>query len=180
MRNEHESGPVFLPGMGGRKRLLIDGYNLTGIQHPDLERERDSLLGLLREYRKRTGHEITVVFDGWGGSSSSESRMVLGGLNVIYSRIGEKADTVIKNILQKDAGIILVSSDRELQKAAWAHGSVAVSSGLFAKKLLPDESGDGQEPGEEDEEEYMSPRRAGNPRQPSKRQKALERALKGL
>ncbi len=134
----------------------------------------------LRFYRERKGHEITVVFDGWGGSSHLESRSVLGGLNVIYSRIGEKADAVIKRMLEKESGIILVSSDRELQNAAWAHGSVAVSSALFTKKLFLFSDGSGAEGEPEEDDDSFSTRRTGNPRQPSKRQKALERALKGL
>ncbi len=168
--------------MGGQKRILIDGYNLTGVQHPDLQKEREALLELLRAYRKRTGHEITVVFDGWGGSSHIESRMVLGGLSVIYSRTGEKADSVIKKALEKESGIILVSSDRELQDAAWAHGSVAVSSELFERKLHAGGGAGQRETKDGDEEGVfdLPTRRGGNPRQPSKRQKALERALKGL
>ncbi len=168
--------------MGGRKRLLIDGYNITGIQHPDLQKEREALLEVLRAYRQRTGHEITVVFDGWGNSSHVESRMVLGGLNVVYSRTGEKADSVIKRMLEKESGIILVSSDRELQNAAWSHGSVAVSSELFERKLHSGGGTGKRETENGDEEDMLHPhaRRGGNPRQPSKRQKALERALKEL
>ena len=162
-----------------QQKLLIDGYNLTGLQHPDLGEEREALLERLRIYRQRTGHDITVVFDGWGGMSHLESRSVLGGLSVIYSRIGEKADVVIKRMLEKESGLILVSSDRELQNAAWTHGSTAVSSGLFTRKLFQQDSGE-QGPEEDEEEDELLPRRTGNPRQPSKRQKALTRALKRL
>lgn len=171
-------------------RLLIDGYNLIGVQHPDLEKERAKMLGLLQAYRKNTGHELTVVFDGWRDGSHLESRLNQGGVNVIYSRLGEKADLVIKKILEKETGLILISSDRELQGAAWAHDSVAVSSGLFEKKLLSAGSGPlpealkDQEAFEEEEDEdslYSSnPGRTGNGRQVSKRQRALERALKRL
>ncbi|MDA8091832.1 MAG: NYN domain-containing protein [Nitrospiraceae bacterium] len=165
-------------------RLLIDGYNLIGIQHANLEKKRGELVGLLQAYRNNTGNEVTVVFDGWKNSASHlESRTVTGGIKVVYSRLGEKADSVIKKILEKETGIILVSSDRELQNWAWSRGSVAVSSELFETKLLSgrEKGPEKQDEYEEDEDDFSSQsRKTGNPRQPSKRQKALERALKRL
>ena len=53
-------------------------------------------MNALIEYRKGKSHDITVVFDGWKTGEARESQSATGGIKVIYSRIGEKADSVIK------------------------------------------------------------------------------------
>lgn len=158
--------------------IIIDGYNLIGIQHRDLEKQREILINSLIEYRKRKSHDITVVFDGWKTGEARESRFATGGIKVIYSRIGEKADSVIKRIISSERREwIVVTSDREIAGHAWASGSVPVPAEDFLKaterkmSYLSDE---------EDEEDYDEPQRKGNPRKPSKKEKALKRALSKL
>jgi uncharacterized protein len=106
--------------------------------------------------------------------------MITGGVTVIYSRLGETADLVIKRILGKEQKEwIVVSSDRDIAAYAWSHGSVAVPAAEFDKvlrKASASFSGD-YEP--LDEYEGM-PDRKGNPRRPSKKEKALLRAMKKL
>ncbi len=123
-----------------------------------------------------------MVFDGWRSGSHLETRTTQGGLRIIYSRLGEKADSVIKKLLEEAPGSILVSSDRELVSHAWGHGSVPVDSGVFLIKIEKAEMARGGfEMDENEEEEDEAPQiRKGSPRRPSKRQKALERALKRL
>ncbi|MBU4321109.1 MAG: NYN domain-containing protein, partial [Nitrospinae bacterium] len=53
--------------------IIIDGYNLIGIHHKDLESQRQRLVERLAEYKKIKGHYITVVFDGWKSGSGEES-----------------------------------------------------------------------------------------------------------
>ncbi|MDA8169021.1 MAG: NYN domain-containing protein [Nitrospiraceae bacterium] len=159
-----------------RARLLIDGYNITGTSHKNLEKERLELTERLIEYRKRTGNEVCVVFDGWGGRSHEETREVRGGVNIIYSRIMEKADEVIKRMLEKTEGMILVSSDRELADYAWGHGSVPVASGLFYDRLLSG-GGDPEEEWEEDDAPVFKGR---GKNALSRREKAVQRALRRL
>ena len=158
--------------------VIIDGYNLIGVHHKDLEKEREILINSLIEYKRGKGHDITVVFDGWKTGEARESRYVTGGIRVIYSRIGEKADSVIKRIISSDRREwIVVTSDREIADHAWASGSVPLPADDFLKAterrtsaFLP----------EDNEEEYNEPRRKGNPRKPSKKEKALKRALSKL
>jgi hypothetical protein len=93
--------------------IIIDGYNLIGIEHNDLNRQREKLIRLLIEYKKIKGHEITVVFDGWKSGSGKEEQSTTGGVRVIYSRLAEKADAVIKRIISKERKEwIVISSDR--------------------------------------------------------------------
>ncbi|MEC4685874.1 MAG: NYN domain-containing protein [Nitrospirota bacterium] len=173
--------------------MIIDGYNLIGIQHRDLESERNELVKRLIRYRGVLGHDITVVFDGHGGVSSRETVRVDGGVRIIFSRIAKKADDVIKEMLVREKKFfIVVSSDRDVADFTWAHGSVPVGSADFLGKLsralrekefaggedMMDEL-TGKMPGDEDEEDEWSVRK-GSSHRLSKRQKAVTRALNKL
>ncbi|MEC4677089.1 MAG: NYN domain-containing protein [Nitrospirota bacterium] len=163
--------------------IIVDGYNLTGTSHGDLAGQRESLVSLLIRYKKIRGHDITVVFDGWQSGGGREVSLTTGGVKVIYSRLGEKADYVIKRIIRLEKKEwIVISSDREIMAAAWACGSVPVSSDKFlsiiekTEKSLHDEYGRESE----EEEDYGPVHRKGNPRQPSKKDRALARTLEKL
>jgi predicted RNA-binding protein with PIN domain len=143
--------------------LIIDGYNLIR-QSPwlslldarDLEEGREALLQALSGYRRRRPqHKITVVFDGWQGGALRESRDLCHGIGVIYSRRGERADEVIKRFLTREGhGVVMVSSDRELQDFAEKKGATWVAAGQFEIQYLRDASTGG----EEDREEVPVPR----------------------
>jgi predicted RNA-binding protein with PIN domain len=159
--------------------IIIDGYNLIGIHHKDLEKQRQLFIDSLIEYRNRKGHDITVVFDGWKTGGRLENQSVVGRIKVIYSRVGDNADSVIKRILTSQRREwIVVSSDRDIANHAWASGSIPISADIFLDTL---EKKDKPHPYDDfDEEEYREPQRKGNPRKLSKRQKAIARALSKL
>ncbi len=105
--------------------------------------------------------------------------MTTGGVKVIYSRLGEKADYVIKRIIrQEKKEWIVISSDREIMAAAWSCGSGPIPSEKFLSIIeKTGESlygGYGREPEEEDDGPVH---RKGNPRQLSKKDRALTRTL---
>lgn len=138
------------------------------------------LIDALIEYGKRKSHDLTVVFDGWRTGQGQESRTVIGGVKVIYSRIGDKADSVIKRMISAERREwIVVTSDREIADHAWSTGSIPVSSDDFLSALSTKDLS-GIEDEDEDEEEYIEPRRKGSPRQLSKKEKAIKRALSKL
>jgi predicted RNA-binding protein with PIN domain len=137
------------------------------------------LIDSLIEYKKKKGHDITVVFDGWKTGEAQENHLVIGRIKVIYSRIGEKADSVIKRIISSDRREwIVVTSDREIANHAWASNSIPISSEDFLKTIERDNPSCFDE--EESEEEYIKPRRKGNPRKLSKKETAVRRALSKL
>ncbi len=133
---------------------------------------------MLIEYKRKKGHDITLVFDGWRSGSGQESQIVTGGIKIIYSRIGDTADTVIKRIITKEKREwIIITSDRSIADFAWHSGSIPVSSDDFYQALFKSE----EEYNEEEEiYEYKNVNRKGNPRQLSKKEKAIRRALKKL
>lgn len=116
--------------------ILIDGYNLIGIAHKDLEKERNSLIQKLYEYAEIKEHKVTVVFDGWKNGQREESKSKSGNVTVIYSRIGDTADHVIKKIISSSSQPwIVVSSDREISIFASGKNLVSISSDEFESKL---------------------------------------------
>jgi hypothetical protein len=72
---------------------------------------------------------------------------------------------------------IVVTSDRDIARHAWASGSIPVPSEDFLRAI---ERKAGFSPGDEVEEDYSEPQRKGNPWKLSKKEKALKRALSKL
>lgn len=119
--------------------IIIDGYNL--IRQSDrlrraekftLEEGRHSLIRFLVPYRERKGHRLTVVFDGWDGGSFHEERDREGGIDIIYSRKGEKADDLIKRMAERSGDeLVVVTSDRDIGHFVERCGGTVVTSQTF-------------------------------------------------
>lgn len=137
------------------------------------------LIKSLGEYRQRKGHDITVVFDGWKAGEGREMGMVIGGVRVIYSPIGEKADEVIKRIISSvKREWIVVSSDKDIADHAWASDSIPLTCEEFLRALQKIQTF--PRDGENDDDRVAHSRRKGNQRQLSKKKKAVARALSKL
>ncbi len=166
--------------MIGISSILIDGYNLIGIYHDNLSRQRENIINFLIKYKKIKGHDITIVFDGWKTGSHKEEYFAIGGINVIYSRLGEKADTIIKRIISREKReFIVISSDRDIMAYSWSCGSVPVSSNKFLSII---ENAGKSLSGKYEllEGDDHVKHKKGNPRHPSKKEKALIRVLRKL
>jgi len=187
--------PVWRPGVTERNsmaNILIDGYNLIGIAHRDFEKARQDLILQLDRYASRKMHSITVVFDGWKNGQAAETKKRLGDVTVIYSSLGEKADSVIKNMLSSAIKPwIVVSSDREVYDFARKKYFVALKADEFAGKLFSalatceDDKEeilyDDYENGDKDEDFDPQPAgKKGNPNKLSKEDKRKIEALKKL
>lgn len=109
-----------------------------------------------------------------------ESQSIIGGIKVIYSRLGEKADFAIKRIVSSDRRQwIVVTSDRDIASHAWALGSVPISSEDFLKAIEKKQT-EKEVFYEDDDEEYGRPTRKGNPKRLSKKEKAIKKILSKL
>jgi hypothetical protein len=165
--------------------LLIDGYNLlhvnrslTQLNGIQLQWERDRLIHQLSTYQKLKPCDITVVFDGWQGGWSTEKRERKKGIDLIFSKLGEKADEVIKRLVkEKGSGIIVITSDREVSKFAEKMDVAVISSGQFKEKIEQSEFNVDKII---EEEEGGSLKRKGPSRKLSKREKRVKIALKKL
>jgi predicted RNA-binding protein with PIN domain len=167
--------------------LIIDGYNLLHSSHSltrlnsvQLRWERDRLIDQLSAYLKLKPFRITVVFDGWLGGWAAEKRESKRGVEVIYSRLGEKADEVIKRLVrEKGSGAIVITSDRDISKFAERIGAAVIPSEQFQEKL---EVSSCRVEGclEEDEEEEKGTKKKGLSRRLSKKERRARAALKKL
>jgi len=139
--------------------LIIDGYNLlhvdcslTHFNSIQLQWERERLIDRLSIYQKLKPREVTVIFDGWREGWSMETREKRKGIEVIFSKLGEKADEVIKRLVrEKGSGAVVITSDREVARFAQRMNAAVVSSEQFREKLEKKSSHVVEEsPGEEE------------------------------
>jgi len=171
--------------------LIIDGYNLLALigggggRAPlQSEMARESLLRDLAVYRQRKGHAVTVVFDGWQQGQPIEGREHRAGVQVIYSKRGERADQVIQRMAREyGADCAVVSSDHEIVNHARAHGAFVMGAQEFSGKIRRPISPVGMLVNKElDIGEDLLPRRSpekkGNPRKLPKAQRQRSKQLK--
>jgi predicted RNA-binding protein with PIN domain len=174
------------------RHLIVDGYNLLALTgrigagvslHSEVARE--SFLRDLAAYREQKSHAITVVFDGWQQGWGTEQREHRLGLEIIFSRRGEKADQVIQRLAAEyGSACAVVSSDREIVNAANAQGALVMKAQEFIGKLR--EGLSARAPAslhkELDTGEDLRPKRGsekrGNPRRLSKALRQRNRQLK--
>lgn len=174
--------------------IIVDGYNLIRqsdtfrqAERKSLEEGRNALVRSLAGYRKLRGHRITVVFDGWVGGSPREERDLAGGVEIIYSRLGEKADEVIKRLLERgDEENLVVTSDREIAVFAVRRGKTAIASAEFDQLLGRSAAGSsaseasGGEEGDDDDDDRTGMKGKGPSRRLSKQKRASLARFKKL
>ncbi len=165
--------------------LVIDGYNLLAVHSSSRsETAREALLQDIAAYRHRKGHAITIVFDGWRQGHAVEGRELRSGVEIIYSKRGEKADQVVQRLARRyGAGCAVVSSDREIVATAHAHGAFVMEAQEFAGKLRGLSAAAGLVPHKEldrgdDLRPNRGPEKKGNPRKLPKAMRRRERQLR--
>lgn len=167
--------------------LIIDGYNLlhvnrslTQLNGTQLQWERERLIHQLSTYQKIKPCHITVVFDGWQGGWSTEKRERKRGIDLIFSKLGEKADEVIKRLVrEKGSGVIVITSDREVSRFVERVAASAIPSEQFWEKLEAPSNKCEDIFGTEEEEE-KGIKKKGLARRLSKKEKRARAALKKL
>jgi predicted RNA-binding protein with PIN domain len=167
--------------------LIIDGYNLLHVGRSlillnpiELQRERDRLIDQVSAYGKLRRWEITVVFDGWQGGWSTEQREKKKGIELIFSRLGEKADEVIKRLVKdRGTGAMVITSDRDVSRFAERMAVTVIPSDQFKEKMERAMVNPEKEI-EQDEEEGRGVKKKGPSRRLSKRERRARAALKKL
>ena len=182
------------------RHVIIDGYNLLGVradaqseQPCEFAEKREMLIRRLSGYSQGKGYAVTVVFDAWRGIQSLEHREHRTGVEVMYTRRGERADQVIQRLARYDGGdCAVVSSDLEIIRTANAHGAFVMRSKEFQRKLEDFEKrgtvvrNDPRAPLSQrygkTEDDVTLPRRdkKGNPRKLPKSIRVRKRRLKGF
>jgi hypothetical protein len=180
------------PGL--HMHIIIDGYNLIRQsdvlrlhERQSLEAGRKALVHLLAGYRKTRGHRITVVFDGWLSGPPQEERDREAGIEIIYSRRGEKADEVIKRLARQHADeTIIVTSDRPVMDAAIRSGATAIPSREFEARIRQARNAPAQGPllphkdDDDDDPSTRGTKKKGPSRKSSKRDRLKQRSMEKL
>lgn len=165
--------------------ILIDGYNLiaklTGMGR-SLEVLREELIRVLGNYLRRKPFSITVVFDGEKGGFPVESYERVMGIDIVFSKLGEKADEVIKRMARKhEMEYTVITSDKEIASFVESLGHTAIPSEEFIPKLL--NRGYGKDHIEDEGPgiyKRFSTRKKGNPHKLSKAEKRRRQRLQKL
>jgi uncharacterized protein len=128
--------------------FLIDGYNVlhaAGLARPsygpgDLERARHRLLRLLTNYLSaREVSRAHVLFDAFDAPAGLSRQTRFEGLRVTFAEPGSDADSLIEDLIQVHSAprqIIVVSSDRRLQRAARRRKAKSIDSVVFLDEIL--------------------------------------------
>ncbi len=130
--------------MDASPQIIVDAYNmihrvkdLRSVLEQNLEQSRVALLNRLAVYKQKKRVRLTVVFDGKSVGLDTTGRKA--GIDIIFSRSPQDADTVIKHLVQKlrhRSSILVVSSDRSVADYARTMGAQSMKSEVFFQRFL--------------------------------------------
>ena len=138
------------------KLIFVDGYNVI-LRSPrlrpgegrTLRESRDMLVNLLAWMMGANNARFVIVFD---GAMERAADVPTGRVQVLFSRPPEKADDVIRRLVEKHVGgdedVSVVTSDIEVARHARSQGAEVSLADLFLAAALGDigrESRDGGE-----------------------------------
>lgn len=123
--------------------IIIDGYNLIRqskslrpLDNQSIELGRDALIDILAAYKRLKSHNITVIFDGIQSPYPAPIRDRIKGIRIQFSRNGESADQVIKQLARTEKEkALVVSSDRDIVESCEAYGAATISADSFEIKI---------------------------------------------
>lgn len=129
---------------GRKSHYLVDGYNvihaweeLSSLLH-DLAHARDRLIFLLSEYGAYEAADITIVFDAPHTEGEAKKELYGKHLTVIYTGVGETADTVIERIayaLSTTCEVYVVTSDGAEQSVVLGAGAYRIPSRELERRV---------------------------------------------
>lgn len=131
-----------------QEHLVVDGYNvindwpeLKELARVSLEHARLKLLDILANYRGLVGLQVIVVFDAHSVKGLHDRSDTYLGMEVIFSREGETADSVIERFVHVNQGkkIFVVTSDWEEQRFVFGSGAYRLSSRQLREEVLKTE-----------------------------------------
>lgn len=128
--------------------LIIDGYNLmhTSVMlkrlgaTSSLQQSREQMLDFLAQHLTRQERERTkIVFDAINAPGTYSTKFQFSQMKVIFPTPGTDADSEIERMISRHDSpkqILVVSSDRRLQKAIKRRKGRYVGSSGFVRRLL--------------------------------------------
>ena len=126
--------------MNGRW-VVVDGYSVLyawpGLRKKagrSLEKQRNALIALLRQYADQTGQRVTVVFDGYGAKHKPSPAEPVSGVEVVFSESGKTADDSIERLVAQAAQpqqMVVVTSDNVERQTVEGLGAMSLSAESF-------------------------------------------------
>lgn len=120
-----------------KEYLFIDGYNVINqwSYYKDVSRNiansRNKLIELLVEYQAYCGIKVIVVFDAHLVKGSIEKKEVVAGVEVVYTKEHETADSYIEKQLDKIGRyehVQVATSDQSIQQIVISRGGTRISA----------------------------------------------------
>lgn len=118
--------------------VVIDGNNLLhaarDAEDPDRLVGRSMMCDRLGAWARRRREQVHVVFDGPAPSAPLAGQIGHPAIQTTYSGAGVSADAVVNDIIQTTSAprrLVVVSSDREVARAAKRRRAIAIRSDEF-------------------------------------------------
>ena len=121
--------------------VIVDGYNviyawacLREAKKNGLECAREKLIQIMTRYQDFNDKNISIVFDGSKKIDNIPFDHTETGINVIFSKNGKSADTVIERMIYKlsdKSNALVVTSDRLVRMMIRGMGARSVSAEEF-------------------------------------------------
>lgn len=120
-----------------KEYLFIDGYNIINQWQyyrdvsGNIENSRNKLIELLSEYQAYKGIKVVVVFDAHLVKGSREKIEQVSGVEVVYTKEHETADSYIEKQLDKIGRyerVRVATSDRAIQQIVLSRGGTRLSA----------------------------------------------------
>ncbi len=128
--------------------LIVDGHSmifawpdLTRLHAHNNEAARNELVRRMARFQDAGDERVVVVFDGQG--SKVESQLVDEGIQVVYSKSGQTADSVIERLTANYAAsneIRVATSDRMEQMTVSTFGATTISAESLADEMAAAEN----------------------------------------
>jgi len=120
-----------------KEYLFIDGYNIinqwkyyTDISK-NIANSRTKLIELLIEYQAYTGLRVIIVFDAHLVKGSLEKKETVSGVEVVFTKERETADSYIEKMLDKIGRyerVQVATSDNAIQQIVLSRGGTRISA----------------------------------------------------
>ncbi|MCB1197076.1 MAG: NYN domain-containing protein [Deltaproteobacteria bacterium] len=159
--------------------VIIDGYNLLGKAN---HLEREQLIAKLVAYKKTANHEFIVFFDGTHQGTRYGDEMIIENIKVVYTPLHETADDHMIAFMEENTHreVLVVSSDRKIQKAASANLLTYFESEAFLTRMQSKRQTSVFDEDVSNEIPKISTKKRGNPRRKSKKERKKRQQLKKL
>lgn len=118
--------------------LIVDGYNIINawpelkeVFKENIEAARDKLIEIMAGYQAYKGIRVIIVFDGHLVKGNTGTQEMVDGVQVVYTKEHETADSYIEKnvkIMAKRALVRVATSDWTEQQVIMAMGGIRISA----------------------------------------------------